>query len=79
MAPGIWVPATQLGQEQWFLLSHFGDRHLIRCVSVKSTRDVKDPSDHRLREILVETSVKWRPRDPAKIVIRDLPPLGPKR
>jgi hypothetical protein len=79
LPPGMWVPATQLGSEQWFLLSYYGSRHVIRFITASKVQPAKDPSDHRLRQIVVEGTVKWRPRDPSTIVIRDLPPLGARK
>lgn len=71
------MPATRIGQEDWFLLGHYGKKHALRFLSSTKPKDARDPSDHRLREITLEGSVKWRPKDPAKINIEDIPPLGP--
>lgn len=79
MPSGLLVPVTQIGQQQWFLLSYYGSKQIIRFIGVWKPRDVKDPSNHGVREVTLEGSVKWRPKDPAKIRIEDVPPLGPRR
>ncbi len=78
MTQGCFVPAKRIGQDQWFLLGHYGDRHYLRFIGWQKPKDAKDPSDHRLREMIVWGSVKWRPREAAKLIIKDLPPLGPR-
>jgi len=74
--PSLSVPSTQIGQELWYLLSYHGNKHRIRFIGGWKPRNVKDPSDHGVREVILEGSVKWRPRDP-KITIQNVTPLGP--
>ena len=73
------VPTNMLGTDVWGLLGYYGVSHLIRAYSFSEPRPAKDPSDHRLREIRVDTSVKWKPRDSSTIIFQDVPPLGPRR
>ena len=74
---GLLVPVATVGKEEWFLLSHYGQKHLVRFLSGKS-RDVSEPSGHRVREMTLEGDVKWRPKDPSKIDLRELPPIKPR-
>ena len=71
------VPATKIDGDDWFLLSHFGKKHTVRFLSGKQGRDVPDPSGHRLRQMTLEGTVKWRPKEIAKINIKEVPALGP--
>ncbi len=70
------VPATKLGSHYWFLLGYFGKRHAIRFLKYKPPKRGRDPSDHRLFEMTIEGSVKWLPKDPAKLNIKEVPALG---
>jgi len=76
--PGLFIPAIQIGQEQWYLLSYHGTKHRIRFIGAWQPRNVKDRSDHGVREVNPEGGVKWRPRDP-NIRIQDVAPLGPRK
>ena len=75
----ICVPMKLFANEPWFLLSHFGTKHVIRCISSSQPKMVKDPSDHRSQEIVLEGNVKWKPRDTTKLDISLVPPLGPAK
>lgn len=78
MPQGIIVPATKVGGETWFLLSYYGDTHLIRYVTQKRIKENQpDPSGHRVREVLIVTAVKWKPRKDITFDIKDIPALGP--
>jgi len=76
MPQGCFVPMEMIGQEQWFLLGFYGKKHVLRFIGWQHPKDVKDPSGHTLRQMVVEGSVKWRPREAARLIIRDLAPLG---
>ncbi len=74
------MPLTRMGSEDWFMLSYFGRKHVIRFQSLrKGPLQVRDPNDHRLNEIKVEGKVKWKPQDPGMLNIEDVPPLGPRQ
>jgi hypothetical protein len=79
LAKGLLVPPITLGNEQWFSLSYFGVKHVIRFLHGSMPRDVPDPSGHRLREMVIDTQVKWRPRDTSRVVITDVSPLGARK
>lgn len=74
---GCYVPATKVGPDYWYLLSpRFGSKHVFRYISSGKEKNVPEPSGHRVREMTVEGSVKWRPKDSSKLIITDIPPLG---
>lgn len=73
------VPINMIGKEVWGILGYYGSVHLIRAYGFSTPKPAKDPSDHRLREIRVERSVKWQPREVGTINFQDIPSLGPRR
>ena len=68
------VPEITIGKknEIWYDLGHFGRKHDVRFIKRGREKRVSDPSGHQLFQLTVEGSVKWRPRDPAKIVITEM-------
>ncbi len=72
------VPTKMIGKDEWGLLGYYGPVHFIRAYGFSTPKPAKDPSDHRLREIRVDTSVKWRPLDFSTISFHDVPALGPR-
>jgi len=68
------VPAKLFGSEHWFLLGHFSKKHLIRAITVGKPQRGKDPSDHKLWQINIEGSVKWKPQEDVKLDITDVEP-----
>lgn len=76
---GCYVPAIQLERETWFLLCQYGDRHVLRYISRGDEKRKPDPSGHRLNEVVLKGSVKWRPYDTSQIDLTTIPALGPTR
>ena len=76
---GTWVPATVINNETWYLLNNHGHKHTFRYITGKSPKRVHDPSGHGLYEVNVEGSVKWKPKDPSKLNLINIPPLGAAR
>ena len=68
-----------IDNQPWGLLGQYGDVHLIRAYHFTDPKPVREASDHRMREIRVNTSVKWRPHDTSTIIFQDVTPLGPRR
>ena len=69
------VPAITVGNENWFSLGSFGKKHLIRAIDCSKPRDISEPSGHRLREIAVVGSVKWKPKEPVTLDITEVKPF----
>ena len=75
---GISLAAISIEKEIWFDLSRFGKKHVVRYYTLHSTKRVSEPSCHQMYEVVIEGSVKWRPRDPSTLNLKDIEPLGPK-
>ncbi len=76
---GISLAAITIGKETWFDLSRYGDKHVFRFYTESSKNRVSEPSGHKIFEMVVKGSVKWKPRDPSTLNLQNIEPLGARK